>query len=44
MTGDTGVDAKRVAGMPDQRRPPEFGTKELPAEPTVTAPDGSHGR
>ena len=30
--------------MPDQRRPPGFGTKELPAEPTVAAPDGSHVR
>ena len=27
--------------MPDHRRPPGFGTKERPAEPTVTAPDGS---
>ena len=30
--------------MPDQGRPPGFGTKELPAEPIVTAPDGSHVR
>ena len=30
--------------MPDQRRRPGFVTKELPAEPTVTAPDGSHVR
>ena len=30
--------------MPDQRRRPGFGTKQLPAEPTVTAPDGSHVR
>ena len=30
--------------MPDQRRPPRFGTKELPPDPTVTAPDGSHVR
>ena len=38
--GNAGADAKRVTGMPDQRRHPEFDTKELPAEPTVTAPDG----
>ena len=25
-------------------RPPRFGTKELPVEPTVTAPDGAHVR
>ena len=30
--------------MPDQRQPPGFGTRELPAEPTVTAPDGSQVR
>ena len=41
---NAGADAKRVTAMPDQRRHPEFGTKELPAEPTVTASDGSHVR
>ena len=30
--------------MPEQRRPPGFKTKYLPAQPTVTAPDGSHVR
>ena len=30
--------------MPEQRRYPGFGTRELPAQPDVTAPDGSHVR
>ena len=30
--------------MPDQRRTPGFGTRELPAEATVIAPDGSRVR
>ena len=30
--------------MPDHERIPGFGTKELPAEPTVTASDGSQVR
>jgi len=34
----------RRGSIHDQRRPPCFATRELPAEPTVTAPDGSHAR
>ena len=30
--------------MSIRKRPPGFGTMRLPAEPTVTAPDGSHVR
>ena len=30
--------------MPDRERAPGFGTRHLPLEPTVTAPDGSHVR
>ena len=30
--------------MAGKTRSPGFGTRELPAEPTVTAPDGSHVR
>ena len=44
MTGDTPYTAQGVAGMPDHERSQGFGTMELPAEPTVTTPDGSHVR
>ena len=30
--------------MPEQRRSPGFGTRELPVQPDVIAPDGSHVR
>ena len=42
--GDSGVGEQRPTGMPDDEGMPGFGTGELPADPGVTAPDGSRVR